>query len=58
MMMAGTNVDEVAAIEMERFGQDEARNKRIEERDVKIKNETSAVKKLILQARQFVDEIA
>ena len=55
---AGSNIDEIAAIEMERFGQDEIKNKRIADRENQIKNETSAIRKLILEARQFVDEIS
>lgn len=57
MVATGRNIDVVAAEEMRRFAEDEARNKRIEERSKQIKGETSAIKKIILQARQIVDEL-
>ena len=54
---SGANIDEVAAIEMQRFGEDEARQKRMAKRETQIANETSAVRRLLLHARQIADEL-
>lgn len=58
MEASGANIDEVAAIEMKRFGEDEARNIRMEQREKAIASEPSAVKRIILHARQIADELA
>ncbi len=52
------NVDEMAAEEMKRFEDDIAKERRMKERDNKIRNETSAIKKTLLQARQMLDEFS
>ena len=52
----GGNVQEIVADEVARFNYDNHRDKRIAERDIQIKEEKSEVKKVILQARQFLDE--
>jgi Ca2+-binding EF-hand superfamily protein len=57
MEATGANIDEVAAIEMKRFGEDEARNKRMADREKAIQSEPSAVKRIILHARQIADEL-
>ena len=58
MEATGANIDEVAAIEMKRFGEDEAREKRMADREREIATEPSAVKRIILHARQIADELA
>ena len=51
------NTDDVAAQEIERFTQDLQREERIKSRAEEIRHETSTVRKALLEARQFVDEI-
>lgn len=58
LMASGNNVDEMAAEEMKRFEDDVAKERRMKERDVQIRNETSAIRKTLLQARQMVDEFS
>ena len=52
------NADEAALIEMERLEQDEAREKRMAEREAQIKGTSSTLVKAILHARQFADEFS
>ena len=54
---AGGNIDELAEIEMARFAEDEARQKRMTNRDEQIRTETSAVRRIILHAQQLADEL-
>ena len=56
MTAVGTKVDEMAELEMKRFVEDQAREKRMAQRDIEIKNETSTIRKAILEAQQFLDE--
>lgn len=52
------NTDELANTEIARYREDQAREQRIKERAVEIKKETNPIKKVLLQARQFVDEVS
>ena len=52
------NADLAASIEMERLQHDEDKKRRMDERELLIKNTTSTVAKAILQARQFADEFS
>ena len=52
------NADDVAAIEMRRLERDEAREKRIKDREDAIKQEPSAIKRVLLNARQVADEFS
>lgn len=58
MAMEGAYADEVVKQELERFREDELKNERMQRREEAIKQETSEVRKVILQARQFVDEFS
>ena len=58
MAMEGEHADEVVQQELERFKEDEEKNERMKRREQAIKQETSEVRKVILQARQFVDEFS
>ena len=55
--MGSRNTDVVAAQEIERFSQDLEREKRMKVRAEEIRHETSTLRKALLEARQFVDEI-
>eukprot|EP01036_Dinobryon_divergens_P057661 gene57661-76963_t len=50
------SADEAARVEMARVERDEEREKRIKDRDLRIKQEPSAIKRVLLNARQVVDE--
>uniref|UniRef100_A0A7S3GN15 EF-hand domain-containing protein n=1 Tax=Spumella elongata TaxID=89044 RepID=A0A7S3GN15_9STRA len=54
----GGNIQQIVDTELQRFTDDALREKRMAERDAKIKQETSEVKKVIMQARQFLDEFS
>jgi len=43
---------------MERFVQDDLKQKRMKERDFAIRNEANPIRKTLMQARQFVDEFS
>jgi hypothetical protein len=58
MGQEGSNTDKLVEIELERFTADEDRERRMAERSNQIKQETSEIKKTILQARQFLDEFS
>ena len=58
MTLSGGNVDKMAEREMERFKSDEAKQRRMKARDDEIRNEPSAIRKTLLQARQMVDEFS
>ena len=58
MASAGNNIDVLAEVEMKRFKEDEEKRKRMQARDVEIRNEASTVRKAILNARQFMDEFS
>ncbi len=57
MVREGDNTDDLVAIEIQRFKDDETKKVRMQQRDFDIKNEQSEVRKTILQARQFLDEV-
>ena len=52
-----SNTDIVAATEIARYKDDQQRDKRMKDRAEDIRLETSSVRKAILQARQFLDEV-
>ncbi len=54
----GSNVDDIVDTELRRFKDDEERVKRMAMREAHIKQETSEIKKIIMQARQVVDEFS
>jgi hypothetical protein len=51
-------VDELAVLEMQRFNDDLEKSKRMAEREKQIKKESSAIRKTILEAKQFLDEFS
>lgn len=53
-----TNADDVAKLEMERAENDLKREERMKNRELEIKQTTSAIKKVILNARQIADEFS
>lgn len=55
--MEGRNTEELVAVELDRFKNDEARIERMTKREALIKQETSEIKKTLLMARQFLDEV-
>lgn len=58
MVRAGDNTDQLVAVEVQRFNEDETKRVRMRQRERDIKNEQSDVRKTILQARQFLDEVS
>lgn len=52
------NADEVAALEMERADNDIKREERMKHRELEIKQTTSAIRRVILNARQLADEFS
>lgn len=58
MAMEGDRVQEMVDLELERFHEDQARAERMAQREVLINNEADGVRKTLLQARQFLDEIS
>lgn len=56
MQQSGANVDLMAEIQMKRFEDDVAKEKRMKERALDIHRETNGIRKALLEARQFVDE--
>ncbi len=58
LVAAGSNTDDMAELEMKRFQDDQAKVRRMKERDDQIRNESSGIRKALLQAQQFVDEFS
>jgi Ca2+-binding EF-hand superfamily protein len=58
IVAAGANSDTLAELEVQRFAEDQAREKRMAERSIQIKQETSQVRKALLLARQAIDEVS
>ena len=58
MAMEGAHADEVVRLELIRFQEDHERNERMQRREQAIKQESSEVRKVILRARQLVDEFS
>lgn len=54
----GENTDLLAQLEINRFEEDEERKRRMKEREWLIKQEPSQVKKVLMQARQMMDEFS
>lgn len=54
----GGNTAQLVEVELQRFTEDEQREKRMAERGAKIKQETSEFRKMFMQARQFMDEFS
>ena len=54
----GENTDDIVATEWQRFRDDELRKERMAQREMEIKSEASEVRKTILRARQFLDEVS
>lgn len=54
----GENTDDIVAMEWARFKEDEDRKERMARRDEEIKCEPSEVRKTLLRARQFLDEVS
>ena len=52
------SADDAARVEMTRLERDEEREKRIKDREMQIKQEPSAIKRVLMQARQVVDEFS
>lgn len=53
-----TNADDVAKLEMERAENDIQREERMKNRELEIKQTSSAIRKVILNARQLADEFS
>jgi len=58
LLASSSNTDETAELEMQRFQNDSKRMRRMKERDDQIRNESSAIRKVLLQAQQLVDEFS
>lgn len=58
MAAAGAQTDLIAELEMQRFEEDQARAKRMVIRAQEIKHEPSGIRKVILNARQILDEFS
>ncbi len=58
LTQSGANIDKMAQLEMDRFKADEAKVRRMKERDTAIRNEPSAIRKAYLEAQQFLDEFS
>lgn len=56
MQQSGENIDIMAEIQMKRFQDDLAKERRMKERADEIHRETNPVRKALLEARQIVDE--
>lgn len=54
----GSNVAQRVEVELQRFTDDEMREKRMAEREKKIKQEPSEFRKVYLQAAQLLDEFS
>ena len=54
----GGNVAQIVEVELQRFTEDEQREKRMAERAARIKQEPSEFRKVFMQARQFFDEFS
>ncbi len=52
------SADKAAEVEMKRVADDEARELRIKDRAQKIKQSSSAIQRVILNARQIADEFS
>lgn len=52
------NADDVAKLEMERAENDVQREERMKNRELEIKQTSSAIRKVILNARQIADEFS
>ena len=52
------NADDVAKLEMERAENDILREERMKNRELEIKQTSSAIKRVILNARQIADEFS
>jgi hypothetical protein len=58
ILKAGQNAEEVIELEIDRFKEEENRKDRIAKRAVDIKNEGSEIRRAILKAKQFLDEVS
>jgi predicted secreted acid phosphatase len=58
MGQEGANVEQLVEVELQRFTEDEQREKRMAERAAKIKQEPSEFRKAYMQAAQFFDEFS
>lgn len=58
MVSEGDNVEKLVELELERFQEDDTKEKRMAERALLIKQETSEIRKVMLQAKQFLDEFS
>lgn len=58
MSKDGAHIDELVEIELERFRNDEERAVRMKIRADAIRQETSEIRKALLQAHQFIDEFS
>ncbi len=58
LLASSSNTDETAELEMQRFQNDQKKMRRMKEREDLIRNEGSAIRKVILQAQQMVDEFS
>ena len=58
MAMEGAHADKIVQLELIRFQEDHEKNERMQLREQAIKQETSEVRKVILRARQMVDDFS
>ncbi len=58
MLKESENTAEIMEIELERFQNEELKKERMQKRDQDIKAEASQVRKALLQAKQFLDEVS
>lgn len=57
-MKEGENTEEVMKIEIDRYKAEEERKDRMAKREIEIRNESSEIRKTLLRAKQFLDEVA
>ncbi len=58
MLKEGHNTEEIIQVELDRFKADDERKERMAKREIEIKNEASEVRRVILKAKQFIDEVS
>ena len=51
-------LEKLVELELERFQEDDDKEKRMAERALLIKQETSEIRKVMLKAKQFLDEFS
>jgi hypothetical protein len=58
ILKAGENTEEAIQLEIDRFRSEELKKDRMAQREQEIKNEGSDIRRAILKAKQFLDEVS